>query len=195
MTANFTGGVGGGQLNWVMGNNTDAAVTPMGGFKMFQRVGWSTTPANGQGCVGMFGTTAPIPGPGGVGCNQMLNSTYFGWNKTVGFNTTMGIYSNDASGNATRAVDCGANFPSPLGGAAGANAVYSVTIFARPSQANISVFVDREDKPNITPCSTTLTTDIPANTTFLTWRAFCSNGGSASACSVDIYKVYMSKDN
>ena len=189
-TANATAGIGGAALNWMNGNNTNTSVTPMGGYKMFQRVSWSTMPATGMGCVGMFGSTAIIT-VNNQSCAQNTNSIYFGWDRT---NTTMGIWSNDASGTATNKLDCGANYPSPIA-TGGTNAVYSVTIFARPSVANVSVFIDREDLVGIPPCYTTLNTDIPLGGQLLTWKFFCSNGGTTSACAVDMYKVYMSKDN
>ena len=171
----------GAQLNWWMGNTS-----LVGGFLFAWKGGWSVIPANGRGCVGMFGTTAALAA--NSDCNAAVNSVYAGFGTG---NTTLRICSNDGVGTASCTVDCGANFPA---GTVGTTAVYLVNIYAQKNSSGYAISVQRQDAV-VADCNAFLTTDIPLNTQFLTWHIFCNNGGTAAACAVDTTKLYIGKDN
>jgi hypothetical protein len=185
-------------LNWMRGN--DSLKQQNGGFKAVMRFNqYTQSPAGSYSCIGMFNAVSAMSNTtncyvGAFGTNNI----FVGHNETQ---TTLGIWSNDASGLPTRKQDCGINYP--FGNNVNAtDAVYESTIFARPADGGInstdvSVYVKRLDNTSITPCYYTLTTDIPAQGTPLGWHIFAGNGKNAVATLITygMNKVYITRDN
>ena len=101
--------------------------------------------------------------------------------------TTLRVYANDGSGTAAE-VDLGVTFP-----ANDSTAVYDFTLFAVPNGSTVGYEVT-----NLTTGAHVLGTianaDLPASTTFLAWRAYLNNGGTAAAVNYDVMRAYIETD-
>lgn len=101
--------------------------------------------------------------------------------------TTLRMYQNDGSGNATE-VNLGAEFP-----ANDPTAVYDLTLFAAANSDRITWQIT-----NLTTGATAtgewLEADLPTSTTFLCWHGYMNNGGTAAAVNFDIMRVYTETD-
>ena len=164
------------QLQVVRGN-----AAGVGGFTMVATVIIGSATALQRGFFGLMsatGATATTANP-----SALTNIVAFMWDSSE---TTLRIGHNDASGACTR-VDLGANFPTNV-----TTAVYRVMLFCRPNDDRIRYFISREDTGDTTDGE--LTTDIPANTQFLTPHLYMNNGGTAAAVFYDCSGVYIESD-
>jgi hypothetical protein len=84
-------------------------------------------------------------------------------------------------------IDLGASFP-----AASLTNMYTFVI--RCSSNGSQVFVRATNDITDVSVELTLTTDLPANTTFLSVRNYMNNGGTAAAVSYDCTGVYLETD-
>jgi hypothetical protein len=152
-----------------------------GGFTLMMRVAFTTQPANYRGFFGLLSatgatSTSQVP-------SALTNCLGFAWDSAE---TTIRWQHNDGAGTATR-VDLGANFPTNS-----TTAIFSFWIHCDPNGSTIYYRCTREDTGNTT--SGSVTTDIPANTTFLTPHLYQNNGGSSAATSYDCLGTYLESD-
>jgi hypothetical protein len=107
----------------------------------------------------------------------------------IGFDsaeTTLSIYSNDGVGTATK-VNLGINFPSNS-----VSTMFDFTLFCPPNGA--SIFYEVRNLATDIATSGEITTDIPANTTFLAYHAYMNNGGTSAAVVLGLSKIYIESD-
>lgn len=152
-----------------------------GGFTFITRVGFATLSANCRGFFGLLsatGATSTSQNP-----SALTNCLGFAWNATE---TNLFFQHNDASGTATR-IDLGSNFPTN-----DTSIVYTMFVYSSPNGSDISYRIVREDTGDV--ADGTVSTDIPASTTFLTYHNYMNNGGDASAIAYECAGVYLESD-
>lgn len=153
----------------------------LGGFTLIMRICLSTLPANHRAFFGLLSatgatSTSQVP-------SALTNCLGFAYDSGE---TTFRFQHNDGSGTATR-IDLGANFPSNL-----TTAVYTMFIYSSLNGTNIGYRIVREDTGAIVDSS--VSTDLPSTTTFLTPHLYMNNGGTAAACSFDCGGIYLESD-
>ena len=89
---------------------------------------------------------------------------------------------NDGSGTAT-AVDLGAGFPTT-----GSQILYELILSAEPNGSDIRYRVERLNSGDL--LEGVLTTDLPANTQFLTPHFWLNNGTTAAAAELSVVSLY-----
>ena len=90
-------------------------------------------------------------------------------------------------------IDLGANFPSDTTN----TDLYRLCLFSSPSENGIIYYeVTRLNTGNVATgtISGTVGTQVPANTTFLTYQVWRSNGGNATAVGIDLSQIYIETD-
>lgn len=97
------------------------------------------------------------------------------------------VYSNDASGAATQAVDLGASFP------ANTNSTdpYDMRLFCKPNDTKITYWIRNMTSGAI--ATGDITTDLPPATTLMGWHIYITNGATASADIIDVISVEVTK--
>lgn len=149
-----------------------------GGFTVGMRfmMESATSPANQRSFVGMFpGSTI-----GNVEPDSLVNM--FGIGANAG-DSNFRIYHNDASGTGTKtALSTPGNYP-----ARGTDNVYELLLQSVPNSSIITGRLTCIDSGNFEDF--TMSSDIPSNTTFLTWGAWSNNGSTASAASFGLAQV------
>lgn len=141
----------------------------------------STTTALQRCAVGLLNSTGAIATTQVI--SALTNGVWIGWDSA---DTTLQLYYNDAAGAATK-INLGANFP-----ANDITAIYELVLFCPPNGEAIGYRVRRLETGHTV--TGTLTTDIPAKTTLLTWNAYANNGGTAAAVGMDVFKMYLETD-
>lgn len=107
----------------------------------------------------------------------------------IGFDsseTVMSIYVNDGAGTATK-ISLGANFPSNS-----TSTIFDFSLFCPPNAS--SVFYQVTNMATGSVATGELTTDLPANTTFLAYHAYMNNGGTAAAVVLGLARIYTETD-
>jgi len=132
--------------------------------------------------VGLLSSTAAISTSQVI--SALTNIIGVGWDSA---DTQLQIMHNDGSGNATK-VALGAGFPvnTPAD-------VYELILFAPPNAASVVWRV-----VNLTTGAVaegTITTDLPATTTFLGPRFYINNGGTAAAVVIEMIRNYLETDS
>jgi len=153
----------------------------LGGFFCVFRFGVSTTTANQRLFVGLHSATGAIATTQVI--DALTNIIGVGWDSA---DTTLRIMHNDSSGAATE-VDLGANFPTNS-----TTAFYELILYAAPNATSVSYRAVRLDTGS--EASGTITTNLPANTTFLTHHQYMNNGGTAAAVGLEVMGVYIETD-
>ena len=152
-----------------------------GGFTLMTTIIIGSAAALQRGFFGLMAAT------GATSTTQvpvnLVNSVGYAWESSE---TTLRVYHNDGSGTCT-VVDLGANFPTNV-----TTAVYRLMLFCRPNDDRIRYFISREDTGNTAEGE--LTTNIPANTQFLTPHLYMNNGGTAAAVFYDCSGLYLESD-
>lgn len=152
-----------------------------GGFFFTTRWAISSTTALQRTAVGLFQTTAALSPTN----NPLSNiNCFFMGNDSA--DTNMQIMHNDGSGSCTK-IDLGAGFPANTPAA-----VYEVIFFAAPNATTISYRAQRLDTGAV--AEGVLSTDIPDQSTFLTWHAHANNGGTAAAVVLEVMRFYLETD-
>lgn len=152
----------------------------LGGFFFLARFGTSTTVAQQRSFVGVYGSAAVI---GNVNPSTLLNIVGMGYDSTQ---TSWRIMYNDGTGTAS-SIDLGTtNFP------VNTTNLYSLYLFCAPNSTSINYMAVNETT-NVAS-SGTLSTDLPANTTFLIEQAWTNNGTTASAAQLDLVRMYSETD-
>lgn len=140
-----------------------------GGFNFFGGFGIETKVANGKA---FFGLAPDAAWSATDVVSNKVNIVGIGWDAG---DANMQVMHNDGSGTATK-VDLGANFP------VSDNAVYELTMACSANGTSITYTVERKD--SAFTASGTLSTNLPANTVFLTPHTWSGNGTTASAQTV-----------
>lgn len=154
-----------------------------GGFTFIARFGITTNPSNtGRGFFGLTSATGATPTTQVP--SALTNCVGLMWD--IAAETNFYIGHNDGAGSCTR-VDLGANFP-----VNDAAAVYTLYLYCGPNDSKICYRVVREDTGDVADGE--LTTDLPSNTTFLTYHLYMNNGGTAIAVAFDCAGVYLESD-
>lgn len=154
----------------------------LGGHTTRIRCAFPSTTALQRGFAGVTSSTAATAATSTVAA--LTNMVGIGFESA---DTNLYMYSNDAVGSASR-VNLGANFPISV------NSVFDLTMFSAPNSGVIGYRVDRLDA-DVAPATGTLTTDIPASTTFLAPHVWINNGGTAAAVQMDLMRIYLETDN
>jgi hypothetical protein len=153
----------------------------LGGFTFITRISMATLAAN---CRGFFGLTSST---GAIATTQspsaLTNCIGFGWDSGE---TTFRFLNNDGSGACTK-TDMGAGFPTNS-----TTNVYTMYLFSAPNGSSIGYRITNENTG--TSVDGTVSSNIPANTTFLTFHQYMNNGGTAAAVAFDSSGVYISSD-
>ena len=155
----------------------------LGGFFAVFRFGCSSAVSGQRMFVGLLGAT------GATSTSQdpaaLTNCIGIGNANT---DANLQILNNDASGGATK-TDLGSSFPVPD---SSNNAIYEMTLFAKANDTSIGWRVVRLDTGDV--ASGTISSDMPAGSTFLAPHFYVNNNGVASAVILDFYRYYLSSD-
>ncbi len=155
----------------------------LGGFFYTCRFAINSTTANQRLFVGLDDRTAATSTTQNP--SAITNMVGVGWDSA---DSNLQIMGNDATGTATK-IDAGANFP-----ANNTTAVYEFVMFAPPNGSSVGYRLTRLDTGDETSGSITNSTDLPANTTFLTHHEYMNNGGTAASVVLDVMRVYVESD-
>lgn len=101
--------------------------------------------------------------------------------------TNLSVYSNDASGTAY-SYDLGSSFPSN-----DPTAVFDFTVF-HPPHGQSMFWEARNLTTGVKSNGEINDSDLPVSTTFLAYHAYMNNGGTASAVSFDVMRIYTETD-
>jgi hypothetical protein len=116
---------------------------------------------------------------GNVNLSTLLNMVGIGFDSSQ---TTLRLFRNDGSGSAT-AVDLGAGFP-----ATGSQILYELILSAEPNGSDIRYRIERLNSGDL--AEGILTSDLPANTQFLTPHFWLNNGTAAAAAEFAVVSLY-----
>lgn len=152
-----------------------------GGFFAPTRFGMSSTTALQRCAVGLFNATTAIATTQSP--SALTNCIFAGWDSG---DTNLQIMHNDAAGTCTK-INLGANFP-----ANNPAAVYEAIFFCAPNGDAVGYRVKRLDTDDV--AVGTITTDLPAKATTLTWHAYANNGGTAAAVVLEFLRMYLETD-
>lgn len=153
----------------------------LGGWSYTNRLALTTLQATGMAFFGLYSSTAALAVT--LTLSAVVNCVGIGFQR--GTHTNWQLVTNDGAG-APTLTDLGASFP--------VNTTDVLTLFinAAPQASSIGVRVVNENSGAV--FEATLTTDIPAATTFLSPRNFMNNGATAAAVAVDCAGVYVETD-
>jgi len=153
----------------------------MGGFFAVFRFGVSSSVATQRLAVGLWASVAATTVT--IEPSTLVNGIWVGNDAA---DTNLQLMRNDGSGTATK-IDLGSDFVKnqPEG-------IYELVLFCKPGDTTIYYRVKRLDAAG--EVSGSLTTDIPAATTFLTPHFYLNNGGTAAAVILDMYRYYLESD-
>jgi Protein of unknown function (DUF2793) len=170
-TAGASAAANGAALFLWRGNAAD-----QGGFYVRMVGGIETFQTTCRGFMGLYSSAAVI---GNVNPSTLLNMVGIGFDSAQ---TTMRLLTNDGTGVAT-AVDLGANFPTT-----GGQDLYELILSAEPNGSEIRYRVERLNSGNV--AEGVITTDLPANTQFLTPHFWFNNGTTAAAVELAVHAMY-----
>jgi hypothetical protein len=155
--------------------------TGLGGWTFVSRISLSTLQATGMGFFGLYGSTAALATT--LTLSAAVNCVGIGFQR--GTHTRWQIVHNDGSGTPTLI-----NASAALSLAT--DAVITLTVAAAPNAS--SVWVRIVDEASGTVFEREMTTDLPANTQFLSPRLYMNNGATAAAVAYDCSGVYVETD-
>jgi hypothetical protein len=148
----------------------------IGGFFYKYTFAVETSVASSRQFVGLRGlTTTPTTG---TEPSSFVNCVILGWDSG---DANMQIMHNDAAGSCTK-IDLGASFPANT-----ANTVYTLYLFSEPNGSVVCYEVRRRDSAAV--ASGSISTDLPANTTFMVNHHWGDNGPTAAAIPLNIIKL------
>ncbi len=153
----------------------------LGGWTFVTRISLTTLQATGMGFFGLHGSTAALATT--LTLATAINCIGIGFQR--GTHIRWQLVSNDGTG-APTLTDMGASFGIATGG------VQSLFIAAPPNGS--SVWVRVVDEVSGAVFEQEITTDLPANTQFLSPRLFMNNGATAAAVAYDCSGVYVETD-
>ncbi len=155
----------------------------VGGFFYTTRFNFATLQSGNRAFVGLRDViTAPsnidptaATTPGSIGIAINANTGNLNW-------------VNHITGTAPTVTGLGANFPVDT------TSLYELVIFSPPNGSGITYRVKNLSTGNVT-ADTTVTTNIPANTTFLAPSTWMTNNATLAAVAIDSAGWYMESDN
>jgi hypothetical protein len=153
----------------------------LGGFFMRTRFAMPSGSALERAFVGLHSSTAALA----TTTNPVALTNLLG----IGFassDTSWSIMHNDAAGTATTVSLGATDFPTK------SENVYELSMFAAPNGSSVGWEVQ-----NVSTGATatgTISTDMPASTTFLAFRLHANNGGTAATCQLDCSRIYLETD-
>lgn len=153
----------------------------LGGWTYTARLSLTTLQATGMGFFGLYASTSALSTT--LVLSSVVNCIGIGFQR--GTHTNWQLVHNDGSG-APTLTDLGAAFE--------VNTTDVLTLFinAAPNDSSVGVRVVNENSGAV--YETTLSSDIPASTTFLGPRNYMNNGATAAAVAVDCAGVYLETD-
>lgn len=160
------------------------ATTDLGGFFFTCRFAVNTTTANQRVFVGLtssIGAIATTQSPSLL--TQMVG---VGWDTG---DSSLQVMGNDATGAATKTA-LGASFPTN-----NTAAVYEAVFFSAPGGSSIGYRITRIDTNTTVSGSITAAGDLPTVSTLLAPHIYINNGGTATAVSIDLNRLYLESDN
>jgi hypothetical protein len=166
-------------LQCYRGDNTGGMA--LGGFFTATRFSVSSTVPQQRAAVGLWGSTGSTLVT--LSPSTLTNCIIAGWDST---DSNLNVMHNDASGTCTK-IDLGASFP-----ATDPNAVYELMLFAAPNSNSVGWRVKRLDVP--ATAAGTITSDLPALSTLLSWHAYANNGTTAAAVVLELMRFYLETD-
>lgn len=170
-TAGASAGVNGAAAPYWRGNAAD-----LGGFYVRMVGAIETFQATSRMFMGLYASTTAI---GNVNPSTLLNMVGVGFDSGQ---TTLRLLTNDGTGAAT-AVDLGANFPTTAGWD-----MYELILSAEPNGSEIRYRVERLNSGHV--AEGTITTDMPASTSFMAPHLWYNNGTTAAAVEVALLGFY-----
>lgn len=153
----------------------------LGGFYAVLRFGVSSTVATQRLAAGLWAATAATSTSAEP--STLVNGIWVGNDAA---DTNLQLMCNDGSGTASK-IDLGSDFVKNV-----QNGIYELILFCKPNDSTIRYRVKRLDAAGEVTGS--LTTDIPASTTFLAPHFYVNNGGTAAAVILDFYRYYLESD-
>ena len=154
-----------------------------GGFFYTIRFGTSTLAAGNRMFVGLSDSTAaptnidPLATGTGIGrLGVAINSNTGNWN-----------FVNNVSGTAPTVTALGANFP------VNTTDIYELVLFSPPNGSSVGYRVQNITTGNQT--SGSVSTNIPANTTFMSPNFWATNNATGAAAIIDFTGWYLESDN
>ena len=153
----------------------------LGGWSYTNRLSLTTLQATGMGFFGLYSSTAALATT--LLLSAVVNCVGIGFQR--GTHTNWQLVQNDGTG-APTLTDLGASF------AINTTDVLTLFIGAAPNGSSIGVRVVNENNGAV--YEATLTTDIPAATTFLSPRNYMNNDTTAAAVAMDCAGVYVETD-
>ena len=154
----------------------------LGGWTYTNRISLTTVSALSRWFFGMLASTAALATTQDP--TALTNIVGFGF--TEGTDTNWQVYHNDGSGTVTK-IDMGASFPV-------SSLTNLYTFYIHSAQNGSSIWVRAVEEVSGAVFEQEITTNIPANTTFLSVRNYANNGGTASAVAYDCSGVYLETD-
>lgn len=130
------------------------------------------------------GLTVATTAPTDVQPSTLVDMIGMGWDAA---DTNIQLMHNDASGTATK-VDLGASFPVPT---ADRTKVYRIRIWCAPNESKLNWEVCDCGTGAVVSGTTGASTDIPANTAYLSPRGYCSVGGTSSVVGFGFMGLYF----
>ena len=158
----------------------------LGGFFYICR--WS--PATGQATTtsrAFCGLAAATGAPTDVEPSSLVSMLGMGWDAA---DAQMQMMGNDATGTATKTA-LGASFAVPTTDRPG---VYELAMFAPPNGSNVQWLVTNVGTGATASGTISAAADLPANTTFLAPRGYCSVGGTSSVIGLTLFGLYVETD-
>ena len=153
----------------------------LGGWTFVTRLSLTTLQATGMGFFGLYGSTAALATT--LTLATVLNCIGIGFQRGTHANWQM--VTNDGTG-APTLTDMGAPFAIALGGV--------LTLFIAAPPNGSSVWVRAVNEVTGAVFEQEITTDLPANTQFLSPRLFLNTGATAAAVAYDCSGLYIETD-
>jgi hypothetical protein len=153
----------------------------LGGWTFVTRLSLATLQATGMGFFGLYGSTSALATT--LALSAVVNCIGIGFQR--GTHTRWQIAHNDASG-APTLINASSTFTLAT------DAVVTLIVAASPNAG--SVWVRIVEEPSGTVFERELTTELPANTQFLSPRLYVNNGATAATVAYDCSGVYVETD-
>jgi hypothetical protein len=128
------------------------------------------------------GIAASTSAPTDVNPSTQVSCIGMGWDSG---DANVQLMYNDASGTATK-VSLGASFLRPT---VDRTSVYRIELWCGPNASKISYRITDLVSGAVASGDTGVSTDIPANTTLLAERAYCSVGGTSAVVGLSLYGI------
>jgi hypothetical protein len=153
----------------------------VGGFFAFFRFSQSLNITASQCFVGLSASTAALAGEP----NALPNIMGMGYNSTDATGTGWKLMMNDASGTATSVTLTGAPRDTTT--------VLDLTLYCPANSSGITARIYNQSTQSVVLDNVTYTTDIPANTAFLTYHAQCRTT-TTTATNLELARIYIETD-